>query len=308
VRSTVRRSPHPPAARRAKLSHVTTAAHAPHPARVHDIHQEACLPTARIDDVELAYELSGSGPRVLFCNGSGATLDSSRPLVSIMGRDVSLLAFDQRGLGASGPVEEPYDMARLAADALGLLDAVGWDSAAVVGVSFGGMVAQELAVTRPERVERLALLCTSAGGAGGSSYPLHELEALHPDDRAVARAGLLDTRFDGAWLDAHPGDRALVDLLTAARAELSPEAEAGRLAQLEARRRHDVWDRLGSVDCPTFVASGRYDPIAPMENARAIASRIPGAEIHVYEGGHAFFAQDPSALPDLRAFLCRTGP
>ena len=76
-------------------------------------------------------------------------------------------------------------MADYAADALALLDHVGWDRARVVGVSFGGMVAQELAVTAPERVERLALLCTSPGGAGGASYPLHELAALPEAERAA---------------------------------------------------------------------------------------------------------------------------
>ncbi len=156
------------------------------------------MPTARVDGVDLSYELAGSGPRVLFCNGSGATLEGARPLLAAVARSVELLAFDQRGIGASGPAPAPYGMARLAADAQGLLDAVGWDTAAVVGVSFGGMVAQELAVTAPERVERLALLCTSPGGAGGSSYPLHELEALPPDERAAARARLLDERFDEA--------------------------------------------------------------------------------------------------------------
>ena len=261
------------------------------------------MPTARIDGVDLAHERTGSGPRVLFCNGSGATMAGARPLTSLIGRGVDLLTFDQRGLGASGPAPDPYDMARLAADGAGLLDAVGWDTAAVVGVSFGGMVAQELAVTWPGRVTRLALLCTSAGGAGGSSYPLHELETLEPAARAVARARLLDDRFDGDWLESHPDDRALVDLLTAPVPDGDPEAVSGRRAQLEARRHHDVWDRLGAVSCPTYVACGRYDPIAPMANAEAIASRIPGARLHVYEGGHAFFVQDRTALADLLAFL-----
>ena len=78
-------------------------------------------------------------------------------------------------------------MADYAADAAALLDHVGWDTCRVVGVSFGGMVAQELAVTSPERVERLALLCTSPGGASGASYPLHELAALPTDERVAHR-------------------------------------------------------------------------------------------------------------------------
>ncbi len=266
------------------------------------------MPIARVDGIDLAYEVAGTGPRVLFCNGSGATLARSALLVSVVGRDVELLAFDQRGLGASGTAPAPYGMDRLAADALGLLDAVGWDTAAVVGVSFGGMVAQELAVTAPRRVTRLALLCTSAGGAGGSSYPLHELEALTPTERAAARARLLDDRFDEDWLDAHPGDRALVDLLTTPEPDEDPDRAAGRLAQLEARRHHDVWDRLGGISCPTLVASGRYDPIAPAANGAAIASRIPGAQLRLYEGGHAFFAQDRAALGDLHAFLLADPP
>jgi 3-oxoadipate enol-lactonase len=266
-------------------------------------HLEVPVPIARIDGIDLAWERSGSGPRVLYCNGSGATLAGSAPLVALLGRGVDLVAYDQRGMGASGPAPAPYDMARLAADAVGLLDVVGWETAAVVGVSFGGMVAQELAVTVPDRVTRLALLCTSAGGAGGSSYPLHELESLDGGARAAARARLLDDRFDAAWLTDHPGDQALVDLLTATTPDEDPEAVAGRRAQLEARRHHDVWDRLGAVTCPTWVGCGRYDPIAPMANAEAIASRIPGARLHVYDGGHAFFVQDRAALPDLRRFL-----
>jgi pimeloyl-ACP methyl ester carboxylesterase len=269
--------------------------------------EEADMLSARIDGVDLAYEVAGTGPRVLFLNGSGGTLERSRLLIDVVGRGVELLAYDQRGLGASGPAPGPYDMARCAADALGLLDAVGWDGATVLGVSFGGMVAQELAVTAPGRVERLVLLCTSPGGAGRSSYPLHELEDLSPEKRAELRRTLLDDRFDEAWLDEHPGDRTLLELLTQVDADEGPEETAGRRAQMAARRGHDVWDRLGAINCPTFVGAGRYDPIAPTANSEAIASRVPGAELHVYEGGHAFFVQDPAALPEIRAFLHGTG-
>lgn len=263
------------------------------------------MPTAHVHGVDLAYQRSGDGPRLLFLNGSGATLADARPLLAALGAGFDLLAFDQRGIGASGPATGPYDMAQLAADALGLLDAVGWDRARVVGVSFGGMVGQELAVTAPDRVERLALLCTSAGGAGGASYPLHELAGLDPSEQAALRLALLDTRFDEVWLADHPGDRVLADLLATGDAD-DPATEAGRRAQLEARRGHDVWDRLDAVTCPTLVACGRFDPIAPPTNAAAIAGRIAGAELRTYEGGHPFFVQDPVALPDIRDFLARS--
>jgi pimeloyl-ACP methyl ester carboxylesterase len=191
-----------------------------------------------------------------------------------------------------------------AADALALLDAVDWPSCRVVGVSFGGMVAQELAVTAPDRVERLALVCTSAGGDGGASYPLHELEALDEHERAARAILLLDSRFDNDWLAAHPQDRSLVEMMAERRAGTKDEEQRrGEREQLLARRDHDTSARLASVTCPTLVTAGRYDGIAPLTNSEAIASRVPNAELRVYEGGHAFFAQDRRALPDILEFL-----
>jgi pimeloyl-ACP methyl ester carboxylesterase len=183
------------------------------------------------------------------------------------------------------------------------MDAVSWDSARVLGISFGGMVAQELAVTTPDRVERLALLCTSAGGQGGSSYPLQQLEHLGEDERIQKRRQLMDTRFDPEWLASHPFDRDLVDALEKRAPDAGPGQGPGPRLQLEARRHHDVWDRLPAVTCPTYIACGRFDGIAPPQNSTAMASRIAGAELHVYEGGHAFLAQDPRSITDVIGFL-----
>jgi pimeloyl-ACP methyl ester carboxylesterase len=192
-------------------------------------------------------------------------------------------------------------MADLAADAAGLLQIAGWDVCRVLGVSFGGMVAQEFAVTHPERVECLALACTSAGGDGGSSYPLQDLP---PGGQAAAQLKLADSRWDERWLEAHPADRALAEALAAAdRNRRDTAAAAARTAQLDARAGHDVWDRLDAITCPALVGYGNYDGIAPARNSTAIASRIRGAELRGYEGGHLFLFQDPAALPEYQAFL-----
>ncbi len=176
--------------------------------------------------------------------------------------------------------------------------------AAVLGISFGGMVAQEFAVTWPERVSRLALLCTSAGGGGGSSYPLHQLAALAPEERAAAQLHNLDTRFTPEWLAAHPSDRLLVEFVQSREQNgRTPEEARGLAAQLEARAQHDVWDRLHRITCPTLVACGQFDGLAPPANSEAIASRIPGSILKRYQGGHAFIAQDPAARPEIAAFL-----
>jgi 3-oxoadipate enol-lactonase len=262
------------------------------------------MPQAEVNGIELYYERAGAGAPVLFLNGSGSTLANVAPIIAVLAGSLDVVAHDQRGLGRSAVPPGPYTMADYAADALGLLDVVGWPTCRVVGVSFGGMVAQELAVTAPERVDRLALLCTSPGGAGGSSYPLHELAGLEPDRRAEISRRLLDSRFSDDWLATHPADRALVDVMAQRQAgAMSDEARRGLAEQLEARRHHDVWDRLGRVTCPTLVAAGRFDAIAPVANSEAIVSRMPDATLRVYEGGHAFFVQDRRALPDVVEFL-----
>lgn len=252
------------------------------------------MPTAGIRRIDVHYEHAGRGPRLLFLNGSGATLAEVAPLLDVFCGRFELLAHDQRGLGRTSVPEEVPTMADYAADALALADHVGWDRFRVVGVSFGGMVAQELAVTAPGRVERLALACTSSGGGGGSSYPLHELAPQeHPPT-------LLDTRFTPGWLAENPRDAGLAELFAQRRRE---GGGRGPAMQLEARRHHDVWDRLGRITCPTLVAAGRWDGIAPLSNSEAIASRVAGAELRVFDGGHAFFVQDPRALPEITDFL-----
>jgi pimeloyl-ACP methyl ester carboxylesterase len=262
------------------------------------------LPHVQANGIDLSYERWGQGPRLLFLNGSGSSIATSELLIKLFTNDFEVLVHDQRGLGDTEIPPGPYTMADYAADAAALLDHAGWDRARLVGVSFGGMVAQELAVTWPHRVERLALLCTSPGGAGGASYPLHELATLPEAQRERMGLALLDSRFTPEWLAAHPSDRALAEMMATRRREIkSPEQLRGEALQLEARSHHDVCDRLERITCPTLVACGKFDSIAPPPNGEAIAARVPGAELRLYEGGHAFFAQDPAALPGVISFL-----
>ena len=265
---------------------------------------DVTMPTTRLNGIDLYWESSGDGPPLLFFNGSGSTIERMRPLLSVYQQRFEVLIHDQRGLGRTGIPPGPYTMAEYAADAIALVDHLGWDRIRVVGVSFGGMVAQEFAVTVPDRVERLALLCTSPGGDGGASYPLHELRDLPADERAAVGMTIMDTRFTTKWLADHPADRMFADAMAAnAGAQPGSEQERGELAQLDARRGHDVWDRLHRISSPTIVAAGRYDGIAPPSNSENIASRIPDARLRIYEGGHGFFAQDPTALPEILDFL-----
>ena len=259
------------------------------------------VPVVDLGAVRLYYERAGDGPPLLLVNGSGTDLRREpNPFSFPVAKEFDLLAYDHRGLGRSEPIgpDRPPTMADFADDAIALLDHVGWARCRVLGISFGGMVAQEIALRAPTRVERLVLACTSAGGGGGASYPLHETWALQPEARIDQLIELMDTRartdpeFAGllrTWMESAEGGQG--------------DAPEGLRRQLEARRRHDTWDRLADLDAPTLVAAGRYDGIAPLANAEALAARIRGARLAVFDGGHGFFAQDPAAWPVMISFL-----
>lgn len=257
---------------------------------------------AKFNGIEIHYEVRGSGQRLLFLNGSGASLADLAPLISLLTESFEVLAFDQRGIGRSPCPRDSYTMADLAADALSLADLLEWQHFRLMGISFGGMVAQELAVTAPERIDRLALVCTSSGGAGGSSFPLETLAEMEPDEMTTVSAEIMDTRFTPEWLKDHKSDGLLAGALNRLASDAVTQ-DRGFGLQLQARRGHDVFERLPRITCPTLVASGRYDGIAPPANGAAIASQIPRAEFRLFEGGHAFFIQDPASIPEVVAFL-----
>ncbi len=261
----------------------------------------------RVRDIEIYYEIHGSGRNLLFIGGSGGDLRQKPgvfegPLV----QEFEVLSYDQRGLGRTDRPEGPYSMADYGEDAAALLDAVGWDRCLVMGVSFGGMVAQELAARHPARVERLVLACTSSGGAGKPSYPLHELRELPEEERLLRQVELSDVRCDAAWREANPA--AAEGMIAFAKARGSagagePGREEGSRLQLQARAGHDTWDRLASLTMPVYICGGHRDGIAPPENQHAMARQIPNAKLELFDGGHLFLLQDRSAFPKITEFL-----
>ncbi len=265
------------------------------------------MPFVRANGIQLYYRLQGEGPRLLYISGTGGDLRlHPNPLDYPLARGFTMLAYDQRGLGQSEKPDRPYSMADYADDAAGLMAALGWGRCLVVGYSFGGMVAQELALRHPRRVERLVLMSTTSGGAGGSSYPLHELAGLPLEQRARRAVELADLRRDASWQKEHPDEfRRLVEQTLAAMSlgADEPGHQIGAQRQLQARRSHDTYRRLAGLDLPVLVAAGRYDGIAPLECQKALQEAIPGARLRVFEGGHQFFLQDPTAFERIRDFL-----
>lgn len=267
------------------------------------------MPFAQLRDVRIYYERKGPGdgkaPRLLFISGTGGDL-RLKPNVfdGPLPRHFDTLAHDQRGLGRSSKPDVPYSMADYAEDAVGVMAAEGWQSALVIGVSFGGMVAQELAIRHPHTVEGLVLACTSPGGAGGASFPFHEIEHMSAEERAHHMIPISDRRHDARWAKANPVQyERLLAMGSADPYADEPGHATGRRRQLEARATHDTWDRLGDIHCPVLICAGRHDGIAPPEVQENMASRIRGAELRFFEGGHLFMLQDPEAFPAMIRFL-----
>jgi 3-oxoadipate enol-lactonase len=265
------------------------------------------MPFVQLGRLKAYYERAGNGKPLLFVSGSGGDL-RAKPGVfeSPLSRAFDLLAYDQRGLGQTDKPAGPYSMQQYADDAAKLLDALDWRDALVMGVSFGGMVAQEIALRHPHRVSKLVLACTSSGGAGGASYPLHQIADMPIEDRILLQMSISDTRQNADWQRAHPEavERALAFGRSAAELGADePSRRAGAALQLDARSRHDTWDRLPELRMPVLLCAGKYDGIAPMANMRAMADRIPASELRTYEGGHLFLIQDRSAYAEVVEWL-----
>jgi len=262
------------------------------------------MPVAQANGLSLYYERAGAGPPLLFISGTGGDLRTKPNVFDGPLKAFDLLAYDQRGLGRSEKPDVAYSMADYADDAAALMGEQGWDAALVVGVSFGGMVAQELAIRHPARVKRLVLACTSPGGAGGASFPFHEIEHLKGEARARHMIPISDTRRDDAWAKANPDQYAMFVAMGAADPFAHEPGHAmGAHRQLAARAAHDTWERLGQIACPTLVAAGRYDGVALPATQEKMAARIPGAKLQFFEGGHLFMIQDRTAFPAMTAFL-----
>lgn len=261
------------------------------------------MPFLEINGLDLYYERYGAGPPLLNISGSGGDLRRASPATNPLNKHFDVVHYDQRGLGQTSIPDGPYTMKEYADDAASLMTAVGWESAHVMGTSFGGMVAQHLAVLHGERINRLVLNCTSPGGLL-PSFPLHELEKLDVEAAIETKLGLLDSRWNPAADDPIPGLGKLYDMMIERwRIDPDPGTKRGQLLQLEARADHDVSQLLHHIEATTLVCAGEYDDQAPLQNSVAMVEGIPDARLKVFQGGHLFMIQDRSAFPAIIDFL-----
>ena len=256
---------------------------------------------AKNGEVELAYELLGSGPPLLLIQGLGYGGRGWGPALELLAEDFAVAAFDNRGFGASDIPPGPYSVPELAEDARSVLDAAGLERAHVVGASLGGMIAQELALAHGEKIDRLVLACTTPGGVGAYPMPA-ETVSLMLEAPTIAPDVALRRFVENAVGEA--ASRELVDQIVAYRTADPPDP-AGWQAQAAAGATHDVLGRIGDIAAPTLIVHGTDDAVVDHRNAELLAERIPNARVELLPGvGHMLFWEEPERFVNLvREFL-----
>jgi 3-oxoadipate enol-lactonase len=251
----------------------------------------------------LFWERDGNAgaPPLLLVRGLGRSSRFWGKARERLGESFHLVVTDNRGVGRSGATWPPYTTRLLADDQAAVLDAAGVERAHVFGISLGGMIAQQLAIRHPQRVDRLVLGCTTPGGPHAVRFPRGGVRdllraAVAPLDRAVRVTA--PRALSAEALEKHP--EIVDEWIAIARSE--PRRRRGLLGQLFAAGRHDAWDDLPRISAPTLVVTGDADRLILADNSRRIAERIPRARLRILEGaGHDF----PTERPDETAALLR---
>ncbi|MEJ7787082.1 MAG: alpha/beta fold hydrolase [Solirubrobacteraceae bacterium] len=250
--------------------------------------------------MKLHHVRRGAGEPLLLIQGmSGHHLHWGERFMAALEADFDCIAIDHRNTGMSPQADEPFTLGDLAEDAAAVLDELALGSAHVMGISMGGMVAQELVLRHPEKLRSLVLGCTYAGGAGQQLSPPETLQILMAGMQSGDRAKALRAAWGVNVSEAFAADEANYEAF----AEISahrPVAVAVIMRQMQAIAQHDTSVRLGEIEAPTLVIHGTDDRMLPYANGEAIARMIPGARLETLEGvGHMFWTEQPERSAQL---------
>jgi 3-oxoadipate enol-lactonase len=260
------------------------------------------MPYAWNKRTRIYWEEEGQGDPLLMIMGLGFSMAMWRNLRPVLAQHFHIILLDNRGVGRSDVPLLPFSMATMARDAACVMDAAGFRSAHVLGMSMGGMIAQELALNFPDRVRKLVLACTNCGRS----------KSVHPDPKVLrvlaprpfeSRAARLEKLIPYIYDSHTPRERIDADLAVV-RKNMPPLR--GYLEQAAAIAAWDSYYRLPGIKNPTLVIHGVTDRLVPAANARILANRIPCAKLVLLpDASHIFPTDQPElARKELLAFLC----
>jgi pimeloyl-ACP methyl ester carboxylesterase len=250
------------------------------------------VPIAKAGDINLYYEVHGEGQPLLLIIGYGSNSGHWFVILPHLAGRFKVIISDNRGTGRSDKPDIPYTAEMMTGDAIALLDAAGVGAAHVFGISMGGMIAQELVLRHPGRVKKLILGCTTCGGPHAvKSSPESaaflfdpERAKLSDEERALSTVPWL---WNEDFIAKHP--EAVKRYVTTT--TQYPTPVHGYMSQANFILSLDTYDRLPQIKAPTLVLTGARDRIIQPENSKILASRIPGAELVIFEqAGHQFIS------------------
>ncbi len=246
------------------------------------------MPKIRVQGIDLYYEIHGEGAPLIMIRGLGSTADHWVAQVPAFSERFRVVIFDNRGIGRSDKPDIPYTIGMMAQDTLGLMHGLNIRRAHVLGMSMGGMIAQQIAIRSPEMVHGLVLCCTHCGG-----------KHVFPPDEEIGRlfGEYIATGSDEGFektLKALFAQKTLNERPDIAQSyrEISkrfPSPPKFLIRQFEAVQGHDSWGDLVRIKAPTLVLTGSEDVLVPPKNSEILAARIPKARLEIIEGGaHQF--------------------
>lgn len=261
------------------------------------------MPKVKVGDINMYYEVHGEGePLVMIC-GASASVDTMYAFIPVYSPEYKLVIFDNRGAGQSDAPDIPYTTAMMADDLAGLLDMIDIESAHIMGISMGGMIAQEFALRHPERVKSLILACTYCGGPGSSIITDPEMAQrmadLPPKEGSIEIIRLCITQ---KFIDENPG---LLEQIVEQMMK-HPISPHGQMRQSEAAMSHNTYERLPEIKTPTLIIHGEDDRIIPVDNTNIMTSRMPGAELVIFpDTGHMLLEAGDELNKTMLDFLRR---
>ena len=268
------------------------------------------MPKVEVNGVHLYYEEHGQGDPLALIPGLGLWHWCWLRQIPALSRYFRTIAIDNRGVGDSDKPDEPYTIEGMADEAAAVLRALGGGPAHVLGFSMGGYIAQELALRHPDQVASLILVSTGPGGPD-QVEPDAEVQAAMRIRTSQTPEENLRRQFPYAvapgYFDAHPEE--LEELIRLRLQKPTPVHVYVR--QHEATRR---WRGLGgrgaAVEVPVLIVHGDRDRLLPVENARRLAERIPGAELRLIPGAGHFPLLEAAPMVNrvILEFLLGLGP
>lgn len=254
------------------------------------------MPKTNVNGLEMYYEIEGDGPPVVLIGGlSQDHLGWMFQVPALAAAGYRVITPDNRDAGQTAEGRSSYSVRDMADDTIGLMDALGLSSAHIVGLSMGGMIAQEMAIDHPSRVASLSLVCTVAAMDPDGAGILRAWRAARPhcddvDFVQMVSAWLFTYRF-------YQNAEAVRGFLELVRGNPFPQSAAGFQRQCDAVLTHDTRDRLSRITAPTNVIVGTEDTLTPARHSRWLADRISGAKLtEVPNAAHVLSLETPDAF------------